>query len=152
MRDQPSQIARVFTWSISAAGMLALAYSIYRLCLEPVPTGRMACLVLMVLLTWRAEVSIPGVRSKVSLSDAFIYLGALLLGPWAAAILATLDALAKSPRGAKRASTVGINIAAMNLAILSGSLLAEQFFGPLDQLVSAGTGSPVCLAWGCLRS
>ena len=117
--------------------MLALAYSIYRLCLEPVPTGRMTCLVLMVLLCWRAEVSIPGVRSTVSLTDAFIYLGALLLGPWAAAILATLDALAKSPR-AKRISTVGINIGAMNLAILSGSLLATQLFGPLDQLVSRG--------------
>src|SRR5688500_10016949 len=113
-------MARVFRWILSAAGIMALAYSIYRLCLEPVPMGQMACLVLMVLVTWRAEVSIPGVRSKVSLNDAFIYLGAILLGPWAAAILATLDALAKSPRGAKRISTVGINIAATNLAILSG--------------------------------
>jgi diguanylate cyclase (GGDEF)-like protein/putative nucleotidyltransferase with HDIG domain len=133
--QQPSHIARLFTWSVSAAGIAGLGYSVYRLVLEPVASGPMICLVLMVLLTWRAEVSIPGVRSKVSLTDAFIYLGALLLGPWAAAILATLDALAKSPRGAKRAATVGINIAAMNLAILSGSLLATQLFGPLDRLV-----------------
>ncbi|HSE97177.1 MAG TPA: HD domain-containing phosphohydrolase, partial [Blastocatellia bacterium] len=49
----------------------------------------------------------------------------------------SIDGLARSPRGAraKRLGTVGINMAAMNLAVLGGSLLADVMFGPLEQLV-----------------
>ena len=136
MQTETSQVAKVFTRVVSMAGLMAVAYSIFRLYQDPVRLDWMMCLVGMVLAAYRAEVTIPGVRSKVTLNDTFIFIGALLLGPWAAAILATVDTLAKSPRGARRISTVGTNIAAMNLAILSGSLLATRVFGPLDALGS----------------
>jgi diguanylate cyclase (GGDEF)-like protein/putative nucleotidyltransferase with HDIG domain len=128
---------RIFTWLVSTAGTLALLYSIYRLYLEPVRLDWMMLLIFTVLLSWRAEVWIPGVRSKITLTDTFIYIGALLLGPWAATVLASIDGLAKSPRGAtqKRAATVGINLAAMNLAVLGATFIAFKFFGSLDRLV-----------------
>jgi len=126
-----------FTRAVSAAGALTLAYSIYRLSFEPFRLDWMLLLIFVALATWRAEVWIPGVRSKITLTDTFVYIGALMLGPWAASVLASIDGLARSPRGAKakRLGTVGINMAAMNLAVLASSLLAVEMFGPLDELV-----------------
>jgi diguanylate cyclase (GGDEF)-like protein/putative nucleotidyltransferase with HDIG domain len=128
---------KIFTVSVSMAGAFALCYSIYRLALEPVRLDWMLPLIFMVLVTWRAEVWIPGIGSKITLTDTFIFIGALLLGPWAAAALASIDGLARSPRGSKsrRAATVALNMAAMNLSVLGASLLAVKIFGRLDALV-----------------
>jgi diguanylate cyclase (GGDEF)-like protein/putative nucleotidyltransferase with HDIG domain len=129
--------AKCFTWSVAAAGVVALLYSIYRLWGEPLRLDWMLLLTFVLLVTWRAEVWIPGVRSKITLTDTFIFIGVLMLGPWAAAVLASIDGLARSPRGSKvkRVVTIGVNMAAMNLAVLGSSLLAEQIFGPLHRLV-----------------
>jgi len=134
---QQSPQAKLFTWAVSLAGVLALGYSVYRITLEPVRLDWMFSLLLILLLTWRVNVWIPGTRSKITLTDTFIYTGALLLGPWAAAVLASVDGLARSPKSAKRQiATIGINVAAMNLSALGASLLATDIFGPLDYLVS----------------
>ncbi|MEK6324794.1 MAG: HD domain-containing phosphohydrolase [Acidobacteriota bacterium] len=128
---------KLFTVSVSVTGTLALFYSIYRLCLEPVRLDWMLVLAFTMLLSWRAEVWIPGVRSKITLSDTFICIAILMLGPWAAAVLASIDGLARSPRGNKTnlGSTALINMGSMNIAVLSASLLAVNLFGPLDQLL-----------------
>lgn len=128
---------KLFTWSVSTAGAFALCYALYRLSLESVQLDWILILIFMVLVTWRAEVWIPGIGSKVTLTDTFIFIGVLLLGPWAATALASIDGLARSPRGSKnrRGATVGINMAAMNLSVLGASLLAVKIFGPLNDLV-----------------
>jgi len=69
---------RLFTAIISVAGTLVLVYSLYRLCLEPVRLDWMLVLASTMLLSWRAEVWIPGVRSKITLSDTFICIGILI--------------------------------------------------------------------------
>lgn len=132
--------ARLFTATVSVAGSLALVYSLYRLSLESVRLDWMLVLAFTMLLSWRAEVWIPGVRSKITLSDTFICIAILMLGPWAATVLASIDGLARSPRGSKtnRASTAFINMSSMNIAVLSASLLAVRLFGPLDRLLYSG--------------
>lgn len=128
--------SKAFNWVVSAAGVLALSYSIYKITVEPVRHNWMFLLLLILLMTLRADISIPGTKSKITLTDTFIYLGAMFLGPWAAAVLASIDGLARSPRSAKRhVATVGINIAAMNLSVLGASLLAIKLFGSLHDLV-----------------
>ncbi|MEK6410055.1 MAG: diguanylate cyclase [Acidobacteriota bacterium] len=128
---------KLFTVIVSVAGTFALVYSIYRLRLEPMRLDWMLVLAFTMLLSWRAEVWIPGVRSKITLSDTFVCIAILMLGPWAAAVLASIDGLARSPRGNKKnlGSTALINMGAMNIAVLSASLLAVRLFGPLDRLV-----------------
>ncbi|MEK6287671.1 MAG: diguanylate cyclase [Acidobacteriota bacterium] len=128
---------KLFTVIASVAGTFALVYSIYRLRLEPMRLDWMLVLAFTMLLSWRAEVWIPGVRSKITLSDTFVCIAILMLGPWAAAVLASIDGLARSPRGNKKnlGSTALINMGAMNIAVLSASLLAVRLFGPLDRLV-----------------
>ncbi|MGH9822583.1 MAG: diguanylate cyclase [Blastocatellia bacterium] len=127
---------RLFTIVVSVGGVLALLYSIYRIYREPVRADYMLVLVVLVLIASGAEVRIPGVRSKITLTDTFIYVGILILGPWGATILGSIDGVARSHRVAKRVGTLGINMAAMNLAVFASSLLAALLFGPLDRLVS----------------
>src|SRR5713226_2240746 len=135
---QPANLkTKLFTATVSVTGTFALVYSLYRLHLEPLHLDWMLVLAFTMLLSWRAEVWIPGARSKITLSDTFICIAILMLGPWAATILASLDGLARSPRSSKTnlASTALINMSSMNLAVLSASLLAVRLFGPLDRLL-----------------
>ena len=104
----------------------------------------MLLLIFTVLMTWRAEVWIPGVRSKITLTDTFIFIGVLMLGPWAATLIASIDGLAKSPRGAKsmRVATVGVNMAAMNLAVLRRfAACRKSCSGRSTALSTTATGS-----------
>ena len=118
------------------AGSLALLYSLYHLHLEPVRLDWMLALTSTMLLCWRAEVWIPGVRSKITLIDTLVCIAMFLLGPWAAAVVASIDGLARSARGNRKTMgmTALINMGAMNIAVLSASLLSVKLFGPLDHL------------------
>ena len=137
MRQATNLRANLFTLVISAAGISALVYSIYRLYQEPARLDWMLVLVSTLLLSWRAEIWIPGVRSKITLSDTFVCIAILMLGPWAAAVLASIDGLARSRRGSGEnlGATALINMSAMNISVLSASLLAIRLFGPLDRLL-----------------
>ena len=99
---------------------------------------------------WRAEVWIPGIRSKITLTDTFVCIAMLMLGPWAAAVLASIDGLARSARGSKTnpGAAALINMSAMNLSVLSASLTGGETSldrsigllygaGQLDKLVLA---------------
>jgi diguanylate cyclase (GGDEF)-like protein/putative nucleotidyltransferase with HDIG domain len=137
LRHTPKLIGKLFTITVSVTGSLVLFYSIYRLHLEPVRLDWMFALASTMLLCWRAEIWIPGVRSKVTLTDTFLCIAIFMLGPWAAATLASIDGLARSTRGNRK--TIGptalINMGAMNIAVLSASLLSVKLFGPLDGLL-----------------
>ena len=123
---------KMFLNLLPVAGAAALGYSIYRLWLEPVRADWMLTLTFLVLLASRIDVRLPGVRSKMTLTDIFIYVGVLTLNPWAATILGSIDGLATSLRNVKRVATAMINMAAMNLAVLGASLIASKLFGPID--------------------
>jgi diguanylate cyclase (GGDEF)-like protein/putative nucleotidyltransferase with HDIG domain len=129
--------ARLFNTVVSVSGAVALVYSIYRLHLDPVRLDWMLVLALTMLLCWRAEVWIPGVSSKITLTDVFVCIAILMLGPWAATVLASIDGLARSARGSHKIhrATPLINMGAMNIAVLSASLLSVRLLGPLDRLL-----------------
>ena len=137
MRQAGKLLGNLFAAAISLAGSFALVYSIYRLHLEPVRLDWLLVLALTMLLCWRAEVWIPGVRSKITLTDTFVCIAILMLGPWAAAALASIDGLARSARGNRKTlgATALVNMGSMNIAVLSASLLSIALFGPLDQLL-----------------
>jgi diguanylate cyclase (GGDEF)-like protein/putative nucleotidyltransferase with HDIG domain len=136
VRQAESLLSRLFSWAITAAGALVLAYALFRLYRVPLSLDWSLTLALVVLINWRVQAWVPGVRSSTALTDAFIYLSAIMLGPWAAVALASIDGLIQSPRRLTR--RLGINVAAMNTAILTATLAAMALFGPLDLLVDAG--------------
>jgi len=144
---------KYFTTAVSVCGLGVLAFSIYKLLGNPVRPDWMLFLVLILITGSWAEISLPGGRSKISLTDGFIYIGILMLGPWAGAVLASLDAMVRSRGSYKRMGTMGMNLGAMNLAVLTASLTATAIFGPLNELVenSAKIGQLVlCLGLLCL--
>jgi len=151
---KPANLKTKWFWAtVSVAGTFALVYSLSRLRLETVRLDWMLVLTFTMLLSWRAEVWIPGVRSKITLSDTFICIAILMLGPWAATVLASIDGLARSPRAGKTniAWTAFINMSSMNVAVLSASLLAVRLFGPLDHLLySDGQLDRLTLAIGVI--
>jgi diguanylate cyclase (GGDEF)-like protein/putative nucleotidyltransferase with HDIG domain len=126
--------ARLFATIVSLCGLIALGLSSYKLLQQPCRVDWMLLLIVMVLLGSRAEIYIPVSHSKITLTDTFIYVGILILGPWAAILLGSLDGLARSDKVAKRIGTLGINMAAMNLAVLAASLPARAIFGSLEGL------------------
>src|SRR5215469_3109407 len=102
MGKQPAGFKlKLFAWATWILGGAALVYSVYRLDMQPIQLDWLLILIGLVLVTWRAEIWIPGIGSKITLSDTFIFICVLMLGPWAAAVLASIDALARSPRGSK---------------------------------------------------
>jgi len=131
---------RIFNGGISAAGIASLLYSVHKLYLDPVRLDWTLTFAFGILVGWRAKVWIPGLRSRVSLTDTVIYVGALMLSPWAAVILASLDALANNARSSKSVSilNLGANMSAMNLAILAAAWISTAVFGPLPVLVNDG--------------
>ena len=77
-------------------------------------------------------------RSKITLTT-FIYIGVLRLGPWAGALIA-VHRRAGEVAARREIDARGDGLreqAAMNLAVLSGSLLGLSF-RPLDRLVYDG--------------
>ena len=98
-------LSKSFLIILQAAGAATLAYSIYRLWLEPVRADWMLTLTFLVLLASRIDLRLPGVRSKMTITDTFIYVGVLILNPWAAALLGSIDGLATSLRNVKRLAT-----------------------------------------------
>src|SRR5262249_54550251 len=74
----------------------------------------------------------------ITLMDTVVFISALLLGPWVAATLASVDGLVCSPRIFKnrRATSILLNMAAMNLSVLGSALLATAVFGHLPLLVA----------------
>jgi diguanylate cyclase (GGDEF)-like protein/putative nucleotidyltransferase with HDIG domain len=145
--------AKLFAAIVSLVGCGALVYSMFRLHLNPVRLDWMLVLAVTMLLCWRAEVWIPGVRSKITLTDVFVCIAILMLGPWAAAALASIEGLARSARGNTRsvAATALVNMGAMNIAVLSASLLSVRLFGPLDRLLyESGRLHELALAIGVI--
>jgi len=72
LRKAAKLFGQVFTISVAVTGSLALLYSLYLLHLEPIRLDWMLALTSTMLLCWRAEVWIPGVRSKITLIDTLV--------------------------------------------------------------------------------
>jgi diguanylate cyclase (GGDEF)-like protein/putative nucleotidyltransferase with HDIG domain len=131
---------KLFTAVVSLNGAIVFVYSLYRLFHEPVRLDWMVALAVAMLLCWRAEIWIPGIRSKITLTDIFICTAIFMLGPWAATTLASVDGMARSLRGSRKrlVSTALVNMGAMNIAVLTASVTASKLFGPLDRLLHDG--------------
>jgi diguanylate cyclase (GGDEF)-like protein/putative nucleotidyltransferase with HDIG domain len=122
----------------SAAGIAVFACFLHRLLSDTARLDWMLLLIFLVsLVAWRAEMFALEAKGKVALIITFICIGALMLGCWAATVLASIAVMASSVRAVKRPAAIGINLAAMNLAVLGASLLASGLFGSLNLLAQS---------------
>jgi signal transduction histidine kinase/CheY-like chemotaxis protein len=118
---------------VTAAGSLALLYSLYAL--NPGHLDmRFAALVAMSLLSSRIIVPIPRLSSQVSVSDTFVFLIFLLYGGPAAVILASTEAFFSSLRFSRRPQTVFFNWGCAALSVFITSTTLRIAFGDIVSL------------------
>lgn len=139
MKERRHLGAIAFTLLLGIIEVSALAYSGYKLYAHSVQPDLFLLLLLIVVLLSATEMTISGTRIKLAMTDAFVYLGTILLGPWAGMVFGSAHGLAGSLLEAKRLrklfAAATINAASMGLATLSASLLAEAVAGPTEDLL-----------------
>ncbi|MBM3791908.1 MAG: hypothetical protein FJW35_16365, partial [Acidobacteria bacterium] len=83
-------VFRVYLHAVTLSGMGAILYSVYRL--EGETAGfQWLILASMTLATGTFTVKIPGVDSRISVADTFIFTNLILFGPSAGTLTAALD-------------------------------------------------------------
>lgn len=117
--DQLGRAAKLYVFSVVAAGVLAVINSILVLTAHPVP-WQWAMLAVLTLLSGSFTVRIPGIPARLSVSETFVFAAVLLFGPAAATMIVVLDTLVISfwlGRRSAHPSRLLFNIAAPAVAI-----------------------------------
>lgn len=114
-----NRAAKVYWFALVSAGALVAAWALSR-CLYFTPMQGLQFLALtsFVVLSSSLPIRIPNTSSSITAGDAFIFLGAILLGVPAAIVLGATDALIGSLRTTRRASTWLGAAATMALTVL----------------------------------
>src|SRR5437867_4115216 len=87
----------------------------------------------LTVLTGSFTVKIPGIHSKISVADTFVFTNIILFGPAAGAITAALDGLMGSVRMSPSTRRLGYMLFNMTAMALSAFAGAEVFFGLLGR-------------------
>jgi len=96
-------------WIVICVGGFVYLLATYRLNLASIDLRFMVLAILTVLFSSRLTIEIPQFRSKISVSDTFIFLTLLLYGWKAAVILAATEALLSSFQFARKPITILFN-------------------------------------------
>jgi signal transduction histidine kinase/ActR/RegA family two-component response regulator len=119
---------------VTAAGSIALLYSVYRFNLAHLDLRLAALFALLLLLSSRIVVPIPRLSSQVSVSDTFVFSILLLYGGPAAVIVASTEAFVSSLRFSRKPATVLFNWGSAALSVFSTSSILRVAFGDITSL------------------
>jgi hypothetical protein len=117
--------------SVVACGLALIAFALYRMILDP-SVVLWIILALLAVLTGSFSLKIPGINGRVSAGDTITCLSTLLLGPYAGALTAAVDALGGSFRcstPARRLQFILYNSANSAISAFLAGLLALRFLG-----------------------
>lgn len=130
---------RIFYFSIVSFGLGSTAISCYYLVAHGLGY-QWLLLASLTVITGSFTVSIPGVNSKVSIADTFIFTNIVLFGPAAGTITGALDGLAGSVRAKDTARRLEFTFFNMANMALSAQLAGIAFYGVLGKGPLYGTG------------
>jgi len=131
---------------ITAAGSLALLYSVYRFHLSQLDLRFAALLGMALLLSPRIVVPIPRLSSQVSVSDTFVFLILLLYGGPAAVLVGSSEAFFSSLRFSRRPQTVLFNWGCAAVSVSLTSLVLQFAFGDIVELSTKPFGTTFLIA------
>src|SRR6185369_18045271 len=89
---------------------------------------------IMMLISSRFSIKIPGVNTNVTISDTFIFLVMLLYGGLAGILVAALEGLFSGLRISKRPLSIAFNSAMMLCATSVTVTMLRFCFGPIQEL------------------
>ena len=125
-----SRAARVYWFALVAAGAVIFAWAVSRsLSFSPEQGLQFLALASFVVLSTFLRIRLPGTSACITAGDAFIFLGAILLGPPAAVLLGFIDSIINSLRTHKRATTWLASPATMCVTVL---VSAQVFYTALS--------------------
>jgi len=132
----------VYLGLVSALGLVVVAISAHRIAAERT-SYQWLVLAYLTILTGAFTIKIPGVNSKLSVADTFVFINMILFGPAAGALTAALDGCLASirfetPQRRRRATPFNTAVMAIS-AFTAGEVFFRQFGGkPLSLEPSLG--------------
>ena len=143
MQSEPNNksLAKTYMWITVGVGGFVYLLAAYKVNLSSMDLRFMVLAILTIVFSSRITIEIPQFRSKISVSDTFIFLTILLYGWKAAVLLAATEALFSSLQFARKPLTI-----LFNWACASWSTIAT--YGAIYFLV----GDPVALNQGPLSA
>jgi diguanylate cyclase (GGDEF)-like protein len=132
---------RVICVFVIALALLVLALSAWRIIQSPANGQFMllAFAVIIAFLTGPRPIRLPGTKTVVSVSEAIIFLSAILLGPYHAAVLGMVDALAGSRKLAKKQVYVAINMSLLSLTAFASACVYWLAHTQLERISLLGS-------------
>jgi len=131
MKGSQSTISRVYFWAMVMLGLVVCGVSAFRL-FSGNAAYQWLILASLTIITGSFTIKLPGVNSKISLSDMLICINLVLFGPAAGTITAALDGIFGSVR-AKTASRwlefALFNASSMALSAFLGGLAFSSLIG-----------------------
>jgi diguanylate cyclase (GGDEF)-like protein/putative nucleotidyltransferase with HDIG domain len=117
-----SRAARAYWLASVCAGALIVAWALSRaLAFTPAQGLELVALSSFVVVSTFLRIRLPNTNACITAGDAFIFLGAILLGTPAAVLLAVLDSIVNSLRTHKRATSWLFSPATMSVTVLLSS-------------------------------
>jgi HD-GYP domain-containing protein (c-di-GMP phosphodiesterase class II) len=131
MNGARNKAARLYFWSMVALGSAITGFALYRIVSGNTPY-QWLILAALTIITGSLTIKLPGVNSKISLSDTLICINLVLFGPAAGAITAALDGIFGSMRAktvSRRLEFALFNASSMAASALLGGLAFSSLVG-----------------------
>jgi diguanylate cyclase (GGDEF)-like protein/putative nucleotidyltransferase with HDIG domain len=117
-----SRMARAYWVAAVCGGTVIVAWAFaHSLTLTPAEGSELLALSSFVVVSTFLRIRLPSTNACITAGDAFVFLGAILLGTPAAILLAALDSVINSLRTHKRATTWLFSPATMSVTVLASS-------------------------------
>jgi diguanylate cyclase (GGDEF)-like protein len=126
---------RVICVFVIALALSVLGLSVARIIESPAQSQFMllAFSAIIAFLTGPRPVRLPGTKTVVSVSEAIIFLSAILLGPYHAAVLGLVDAVAGSRKLAKKQVYVAVNMSVLSLTAFASAYVYRLAYSQLER-------------------
>ncbi len=131
MKSPQTTASRIYFWAMAALGLAVCGYAVFRLAGGDI-AYQWLILASLTVVTGSFTIKIPGVNSKLSLSDTLICINLVLFGPAAGSITAALDGIFGSVRAktaSRRLEFAVFNASSMALSAYLGGLAFSSVVG-----------------------
>jgi diguanylate cyclase (GGDEF)-like protein/putative nucleotidyltransferase with HDIG domain len=133
-KSKRERVLLVYRCLLIGAGILIIAFSAARVIGQPFDYRWLVLATFAALGSWAVSSRIPGVESAITVSDAFVFLTMLLMGPEYAILLAAASTASDSFRHVKRLMTVATNIAMISCSYMLSFAVVNWLFSDLRLL------------------
>ncbi|HEX8774516.1 MAG TPA: ATP-binding protein, partial [Pyrinomonadaceae bacterium] len=143
-------LTKIYIWFFVTLGMAVCLYSSLHLPKQTLDPRFILLALVTITLSSHIFVQIPGITSKISVSDTFIFLTLLLYDGESAILLSAAEALFTTVRFSRKPRTLLFNAANMACSTFFTVQVIRYFFGSITGLVNGEYSSTFITALGVM--